>query len=256
MRITVSENVPERLVGDGRHLRRVLANLIGNAVKFTETGSVSVDVAATHVGLDEIVIAFAVRDTGIGIAADQQQMIFKAFTQQDTSSTRTYGGTGLGLAIAARLVAMMSGEITVASEPGRGSTFTVSARFTYPSKPVTPSAELLAPAVLLAACAEDPATLEQLATGLQNDLPGILADTQASFDRGDARAVRDNARRIRERVSIASTVVATIAAELEAASVAHRLETTAALLARLDLACRRLLASLVDISIAKLRDEV
>ena len=128
----VQPDVPDALVGDAGRLRQVLLNLVGNAIKFTDEGEVVVRVEAAgdparrgrRSGCD-----FTVRDTGIGIPQDKQESIFRAFEQEDTSTTRKYGGTGLGLTIAARLVALMGGAITVDSEPGRGSTFAFTARF-------------------------------------------------------------------------------------------------------------------------------
>lgn len=120
----VADDVPDTLVGDAGRLRQVLFNIVGNAVKFTEHGEVQLTVAC----VDEEAIRFTVRDTGIGIPADQVARIFQPFEQEDTSTTRKYGGTGLGLSIATQLVTLMRGAITVASEPGRGSTFTVTAR--------------------------------------------------------------------------------------------------------------------------------
>ena len=128
---TVAPDVPDDLVGDAVRLRQVLINLVENAVKFTAHGEVSVHVEVSE-SLDaerEIELRFAVRDTGIGIPRDKQVVIFQAFAQQDTSTTRQYGGTGLGLTIAARLAALMAGGIQVTSEVGRGSTFTLTARF-------------------------------------------------------------------------------------------------------------------------------
>jgi PAS domain S-box-containing protein len=128
---TVAPDVPDDLVGDAVRLRQVLINLVENAVKFTAHGEVSVHVELSE-RLDaerEIELRFAVRDTGIGIPLDKQAVIFQAFAQQDTSTTRRYGGTGLGLTIAARLAALMAGGIQVTSEVGQGSTFTLTARF-------------------------------------------------------------------------------------------------------------------------------
>ncbi|HEX4338290.1 MAG TPA: ATP-binding protein [Polyangiaceae bacterium] len=129
----VAPDVPDALVGDAVRLRQVLSSLVKNAVKFTAHGEVSVGVELSE-GLAaerELELRFAVRDTGIGIPRDKQTLIFQAFAQQDTSTTRQYGGTGLGLTIAARLAALMGGGITVTSELGQGSTFTLRARFRH-----------------------------------------------------------------------------------------------------------------------------
>ena len=124
-------DVPDALVGDAGRLRQILFNLVDNAIKFTDYGEVviRVEVAADLAAEGEIGLRFTVSDTGIGIPPEKQETIFRAFEQEDTSTTRRYGGTGLGLTIAARLVALMGGTITVQSEPGRGSTFTFTARF-------------------------------------------------------------------------------------------------------------------------------
>jgi signal transduction histidine kinase/DNA-binding response OmpR family regulator len=116
----VDERLPERVLGDVTRLRQVLLNLAGNAIKFTETGGVSVVVEA---GAEVNEIAFTVRDTGIGIAADQQARIFHEFEQAEGGSNRKFGGTGLGLAISRRIVERMGGRIEVESVPERGSTF-------------------------------------------------------------------------------------------------------------------------------------
>ena len=124
-------DVPDALVGDAVRLRQVLHNLVGNAIKFTKHGEVAVrvEVADGSAPGEEVVLRFTVADTGIGIPTDGRERIFRAFEQGDSSTTREYGGTGLGLTIASRLVALMGGEIGVESEPGKGSTFTFTARF-------------------------------------------------------------------------------------------------------------------------------
>src|SRR5262245_14692670 len=140
----VQPDVPDALIGDAGRLRQVLLNLVGNAIKFTEQGEVVVQVegeASAEPGVrQEVVLRFSVRDTGIGIPADQQDRIFRAFEQEDTSTTRKYGGTGLGLTIAARLVAVMGGQIRVTSAPGQGSTFVFTARLGLQPHPAEPTA--------------------------------------------------------------------------------------------------------------------
>jgi len=153
----VQPDVPDALVGDAGRLRQALLNLVGNAIKFTEEGEVVVRVArgegrgASEEPKSEppspesssvtprpsplVALTFAVSDTGIGIPPEKQEKIFRAFEQEDTSTTRKYGGTGLGLTIAARLVALMGGTISVDSEPGRGSTFAFTAQFGHQSHP-------------------------------------------------------------------------------------------------------------------------
>ena len=119
----IRENVPARVVGDRGRLAQVIINLVGNALKFTERGEIVVVVATTEVAAGGIHLHFQVRDTGIGIPAAKQALIFEEFAQADSSTTRRYGGTGLGLAISQRLVQLMGGRIWVESEEGRGSTF-------------------------------------------------------------------------------------------------------------------------------------
>jgi two-component system, sensor histidine kinase and response regulator len=134
----VRPDVPNGLFGDVGRLRQVLMNLVGNAIKFTPQGEVVVEVmAGSHAELahNTVVLTVSVRDTGIGIPREKQATIFRAFEQADSSTTRKYGGTGLGLTISLQLAALMGGEITVESEPGRGSTFCFMARFARSSRP-------------------------------------------------------------------------------------------------------------------------
>lgn len=125
----VSGNVPKRVAGDVGRLRQVIVNLVGNALKFTERGEVVVEAEKDSEDQSSVTIHFQVRDTGIGIPKEKQALIFEAFTQADTSTTRQYGGTGLGLAITERLVQLMGGRIWVESELGHGSIFHFTAQF-------------------------------------------------------------------------------------------------------------------------------
>ncbi len=119
----VDDGVPDTIVGDAARLRQILINLIGNAIKFTDSGRVDLAVSAAAVDGDAVVLRFTVCDTGIGMPASQLAEIFQPFTQLDSSSTRRRGGTGLGLSISAMLVDLMGGRLYVSSEPGHGSTF-------------------------------------------------------------------------------------------------------------------------------------
>jgi CheY-like chemotaxis protein len=120
--------VPVTLVGDPVRLEQVLVNLLSNALKFTQEGEVHLAISRLP-SPDGVLLAFQVTDTGIGIPADKQQIIFESFTQADGSTTRRYGGTGLGLAISNQLVRMMGGTMAVESQPGCGSTFRFTAKF-------------------------------------------------------------------------------------------------------------------------------
>jgi hypothetical protein len=132
--IEVAPGTPEEIFTDPNRLRQILKNLLANAFKFTERGEVRLEVSRAHHGWSHeteslenaaSVIAFAIRDTGIGIDEDHQRRIFEAFAQGDGTTARLYGGTGLGLSISRELVGVLGGEITLASVPGQGSTFTI-----------------------------------------------------------------------------------------------------------------------------------
>jgi len=119
----VEPEVPEFVRGDPNRLRQIIVNLVGNAIKFTAQGEIAVRVRALESTSGGALLQFTVADTGIGIHPAKQRVIFDAFTQADSTTTRAYGGTGLGLAICARLVRMMDGRIWVESQPGTGSQF-------------------------------------------------------------------------------------------------------------------------------------
>jgi len=130
----IADEVPRVLLGDSFRITQVLTNLIGNALKFTDCGGVSVRVDLESVDGDTHRLRLAVEDSGIGIPEEQLPLLFESFAQADASTTRPYGGAGLGLAICRELVALMSGTIEACSIPGEGTTFTVVLPLTPPSK--------------------------------------------------------------------------------------------------------------------------
>jgi PAS domain S-box-containing protein len=137
-------DVPAEVRGDSGRFRQVLTNLIGNALKFSQSGEVRVDVSRADEALPATVLRLAVADQGIGIAPDALSKLFSPFTQADTSTTRKYGGTGLGLAIARRIIETMGGQIGVRSELGAGSTFWFTVPFEEPAGPASLPAEVSA----------------------------------------------------------------------------------------------------------------
>jgi CheY-like chemotaxis protein len=127
--VHITPNVPADLKGDPIRLGQVLINLVGNAIKFTDHGEVFVDVSVKAVTNGRACLQFSIRDTGIGIALDQQGGLFQEFQQAQTSGSRLYGGTGLGLAVSRSIVTLMGGEIDLKSMPGEGTTITFDAHF-------------------------------------------------------------------------------------------------------------------------------
>ncbi len=119
----IRNNVPTGLIGDPGRVRQVLTNLIGNAVKFTGRGEVSITVSLESSREGSAVLKFEVSDTGIGISKEAQKSLFEAFVQADGSMVRKYGGTGLGLSISKQIVELMNGKIEVESELGKGTKF-------------------------------------------------------------------------------------------------------------------------------------
>jgi CheY-like chemotaxis protein len=158
-------------------LRQTLFNLLSNASKFTENGRITLEITRGHDGL----VHFAVRDTGIGMTPEQMEKLFTEFTQADASTTRKYGGTGLGLAISRKFCRMLGGDITVQSEPGRGSTFTA----TLPVE------------------ASEAAPAEEPAEGGQMDLPSVDGRRGTLLVIDDDASSRDLLRRILEKEGFA-----------------------------------------------------
>ena len=157
MKYQIDQDIPDVVLGDHARLRQVLVNLIGNAVKFTERGCVSISVSGRKMDDGCHEIHFAVKDTGIGIADDKADRLFQLFSQVDASTARRYGGTGLGLAISKKLVEKMNGRIWVESRLGIGSTF----HFTIEAQEAHPTQIVLAPkgrnaSSIKALCNEDP----------------------------------------------------------------------------------------------------
>ena len=132
----IMPNVPRELVGDSHRLRQVLAKLVSNAVKFTDHGEIAILVDAGAVQDQQVELHFSVRDTGIGISQDRQELIYEPFQQVDTSATRRYGGMGMGLAMSRQLVKKMGGRIWYESEVGKGTTFHFTAKLGRQARPV------------------------------------------------------------------------------------------------------------------------
>ncbi len=144
--------VPTGLRGDPGQLRQILTNFVGNAIKFTDKGDVTVQAFLEKDLADEVIVRFEVTDSGIGIPSDVQVRLFQPFTQADSSTSRKYGGTGLGLAISKQLAEQMGGHVGITSQPGLGSTFWCTTRFlkqTTSPLAIVPSAELAGRRVLI-----------------------------------------------------------------------------------------------------------
>jgi signal transduction histidine kinase/CheY-like chemotaxis protein/HPt (histidine-containing phosphotransfer) domain-containing protein len=177
--LQIRPEVPDALTGDPHRLRQVLVNLVGNALKFTERGEVTVLVENAGPPGEKAALRFIVRDSGIGIPPEAQDKIFSAFSQADSSTTRRFGGSGLGLAITSQLVTLMGGEIAVESEAGKGSTFSFTAHFGWQPQRAAESAPELEHLRVLAV--DDNATnrhiLRELFTSWHMDV--VLAESAA-----------------------------------------------------------------------------
>jgi PAS domain S-box-containing protein len=168
----IASDVPKQMIGDSLRLKQVLLNLAGNAIKFTEHGEVVISISATPLSENKLRLNCSVRDTGIGMTPAQQQAIFSGFHQAESSISRRYGGTGLGLAISKRLVNLMQGNISVISEPDKGSDF----RFDI----IVEQAET-APLLLSGSASELPADLHVLIVDDNDNARLILQEMALSF---------------------------------------------------------------------------
>jgi signal transduction histidine kinase/ActR/RegA family two-component response regulator len=190
----VDADVPPRLIGDPSRLRQVLLNLVGNAIKFTPHGEISVAVACRERRDRAVVIDVSVTDTGIGIAPEVQDRLFQAFTQVDASTTRRYGGTGLGLAICRQLVDLMGGAIGVDSAPDRGSRFWFTVPLEYAAD--APIALAMAPMVrrddltapLMVLVVEDNPVNQKVATRMLEKLGHRVTLAHNGFEAVEATA--------------------------------------------------------------------
>jgi len=188
--VRVGSGVPEQLLGDPQRIRQILVNLVGNGLKFTEFGSVTVSVDQTAVAGKRPCLHFVVTDTGIGIPLDKQQAIFDAFAQADGSNSRRFGGTGLGLAISSRLISLMGGTIWVESESSEGSRFHFLVPFTIDADAAVPG-DLKPPSSLAIVVAEDN-------SGQQDVIEDILKPHHSNvvqvFDPDDVRTTYETLR--------------------------------------------------------------
>jgi len=186
--VSIMPEVPPAVRGDPHHLRQVLINLAGNAVKFTEHGSVTVHLSVQAETEAGVRLKFSIRDTGIGIAPEAQTHIFESFTQADQSTTRRFGGTGLGTTIAKQLVGLMGGRIGLESAIGLGSTFWVEIDLEkQPEQPEAASGDLAAARVLLVGFpAPERAAMEQALAGW-----GAVPTAVANVEEGVARLVAE-----------------------------------------------------------------
>jgi two-component system sensor histidine kinase/response regulator len=189
----ISPEVPDTLLGDPGRLRQILFNLIDNAVKFTDRGSVTLRMEVESRAERDACLHFSVSDTGIGIPREKQLLIFEAFTQADNSITRKFGGTGLGLSISSRLVELMGGKIWIESEIGRGTTFHFTARFglqAHSTRKIGARSDLKGVRVLLADDAPSSSRLLELML-LNCDMQPIVFTSGREALAALARAAKD-----------------------------------------------------------------
>ena len=183
----LAPDVPRLLRGDPTRLEQVLLNLVGNAVKFTDSGEIVLSVAVAARSPGRVRLRFAVRDTGIGIASADQARLFEPFSQGDSSTGRTHGGVGLGLSIARRLVALMGGSLAVDSSPGLGATFHFEADFGDMDPPAQPDSAAPQRALVLVPSARGAAALADAlrSAGWEPECVSDAAAARAALERGE-----------------------------------------------------------------------
>jgi signal transduction histidine kinase len=243
----VAPEIPDELIGDPERFRQILVSLVGNAIKFTERGEVSVRVEIARLTASEIWLHVVVADTGIGIPAERQHSILEPFTQLDGSSTRKYGGTGLGLTIAKQLVELMQGQLWIDSEMGRGSTFHFTARFSIQPRPMTAADVPVDPTILRGIVDGDKALLAELGQIFLEDYPVQMTGLRKAIDSGDARQLERTAHSLKGALStIAALSAQTLAYELETMGHTTHLEKAAIILQQLTTELERLSAFFAD----------
>jgi signal transduction histidine kinase/CheY-like chemotaxis protein len=177
----IEDEVPDHLVGDPGRLRQIVINLVSNAIKFTLEGEVAVNVSIASQSAESVVLHFAVRDTGIGIPLDKQELVFAAFSQADSSTTRRFGGTGLGLSISKQLVALMNGKIWLESAEGQGSCFHFTAEFRWEHPPAEAAPLPTFPGLSVLIVDDHPAIRRILSKALsQRGMCAMSADSAAA----------------------------------------------------------------------------
>lgn len=177
----VDQSIPGLLTGDPHRLNQILINLVNNAIKFTEKGSVKISISLEEKSSDKVSLLFKVTDTGIGIPEEKKEKLFKEFSQTDESTERKYGGTGLGLAICKNLVMLMGGEIGVNSQPEKGSEFWFKLNFEYnpESQGITEETEITIPKNARILYAEDNPVNQRITQAILQKM-GILCDVAAN----------------------------------------------------------------------------
>jgi signal transduction histidine kinase/CheY-like chemotaxis protein len=177
----IDDAIPDNLVGDPGRLRQIVVNLVSNAVKFTLQGEVAVSVTIESQSAESVVLHFAVRDTGIGIPLEKQQLVFAAFSQADSSTTRRFGGTGLGLSISKQLVALMNGKIWLESVVGKGSCFHFTAEFKCEQPPAEAASLPAFPNLSVLIVDDHPATRRILSATLsKRGMNAVAAESAAA----------------------------------------------------------------------------